>query len=146
MQNDTTAWNLKKPCIDIIARVKPKNIEPVSPMNIFAGLKLNGRKPIQLPARMPVMRITVSVASSTKNEARSIEHAEIADTPQERPSRPSMRFVAFMRNTIQNTVSGIENEPNSRFLPKNVIRVITLPEQAATPLRRLSEVRASEMH
>ena len=43
---------------------RPMSIDPVSPMNIFAGLMLCGRKPMQTPAR----RAHVSVA----NVARSI--------------------------------------------------------------------------
>ena len=48
---DKIAYVLNIPCIDIDASMNPRNREPASPMNIFAGLKLNGRKPIAAPAR-----------------------------------------------------------------------------------------------
>ena len=35
-----TAYALKSPIIETVARINPRNIAPVSPINIFAGLKL----------------------------------------------------------------------------------------------------------
>jgi hypothetical protein len=35
-----------------------------------------------------------------------MEPAEIADTPAARPSRPSMKFTAFVMATIQITLTG----------------------------------------
>ena len=37
------------PSIDTIDKVKPIKFEPISPINVFAGLKLNGRKPDSAP-------------------------------------------------------------------------------------------------
>ena len=34
---------------------RPSSIEPLSPMNIFAGLKLWGKKPMQMPIKTAVM-------------------------------------------------------------------------------------------
>ena len=39
------------PITEIAANVYPNNIDPVSPMNIFAGLKLYRRKPTVAPAK-----------------------------------------------------------------------------------------------
>ena len=40
--------------IDITASEKPKKLEPVSPINVFAGLKLNGTKPTIEPPNAAV--------------------------------------------------------------------------------------------
>ena len=48
--NDIITYPLNKPCIHIIESIYPRNVEPVSPINIFAGLKLYGKNPRQEPA------------------------------------------------------------------------------------------------
>ena len=43
---------LTVPRMDSAARAKPRTCEPLSPMNVFAGWKLNGRNPRHAPARI----------------------------------------------------------------------------------------------
>ena len=43
--------------IETTDRVKPKNNEPVSPIKIFAGLKLNGKN----PSIAPIKAISIKV-------------------------------------------------------------------------------------
>ena len=37
---EMTAYSLKSPVTDTVASMKPRNVAPVSPMNILAGLRL----------------------------------------------------------------------------------------------------------
>ena len=42
------------PIIETVARTKPKKLEPVSPINVLAGLKLYGKNPISPPNKATV--------------------------------------------------------------------------------------------
>jgi len=91
--------------MEMAARVKPRNIDPASPMNILAGLKLWGRKPMALPARAAAITVTCgrrSIRAATNMAARAAMEA----MPAANPSRPSMRFITFITATTQRTLSG----------------------------------------
>ena len=45
----------------------------------------------------------------------SIEMALMVETPQARPSRPSMRLTAFVIPTIHKTVMGMDSQPRSQY-------------------------------
>ena len=46
--------------MEIIEREKPKKLEPVSPINVFAGAKLNGKNPTNAPANAVINKIEIS--------------------------------------------------------------------------------------
>ena len=80
-------------------------------MNIFAGLRLYGMKPRQPPHRAASMTATLLFASETSMETTSIDSEAIADTPQARPSSPSIRLTEFVTPTIQSIVTGTARMP-----------------------------------
>ena len=90
--------------IEITDKAKPRNSEPVSPINIFAGLKLNGKKPIAPPAS--ATRRIVDVISFDIYAIKERVMADIAEIPAASPSSPSIKLTVFVIPTIQNTVSG----------------------------------------
>ena len=65
---------------------------------------LKGKKPIHAPVRIAVMRAISGSDFSTVKISRHT--ADMVETPQARPSRPSIRFIAFVRRTIHITVMG----------------------------------------
>ena len=91
-------------------------------MKIFAGLVLKGRNPRHEPARIAVssaleVSAMVSVTSSSDSE-------QIADTPHDRPSSPSMRLMALVSPTIQKIVTGISSHPSVKYVPKKLMNSI----------------------
>ena len=75
---------LATPNIDIIDNENPIKFEPVSPMNVFAGAKLNGRKPTNAPANAVISTIdTNDEPFSTKIISNDI--ADITDMPDDSP-------------------------------------------------------------
>ena len=78
--------------------------EPVSPINTFAGLKLNSRKPSRPPASATEKYATESSGQSRIETAANSTNT-INEEPAHRPSRPSVRLTAFVaerRIRIQN--------------------------------------------
>ena len=87
-------------------------------MNIRAGQKLCGRNPRQAPASAAVRSAAVAKIcwlftkiSRTENEKNAT--APIPTTPAASPSRPSMKFTAFIVVTMMSTVSRAAWEPLS---------------------------------
>lgn len=75
---------LATPNIDIIDNENPIKFEPVSPINVFAGAKLNGRKPTNAPANAVISTIdTNDEPFSTKIISNDI--ADITDIPDDSP-------------------------------------------------------------
>lgn len=107
---------LATPSIDIIASEKPIKFEPVSPINVFAGLKLNGRNPTILPANAVINTIAIN-GESFKANTISNDKQEISVTPEDRPSSPSIRLMAFVIPIIQQTVNIYENTPLITIFP-----------------------------
>ena len=104
---ESAVYDFKVPCIETIARVNPINADPDSPINIFAGLKLTGRKPRQAPASaaviIPAYDPTSSASGLKRETARSVR-ALIVPIPEASPSRPSIILNALVNATIQNIV------------------------------------------
>lgn len=72
------------PSIDIIAKLKPKNCAPTSPMNVFAGLKLYGKNPSIAPAKAVIN--TVAITGDPFNEKIIIKDMhEINVIPEDNP-------------------------------------------------------------
>ena len=91
------------------ARTKPRKVEPVSPIKIFAGLKLYGKNPNPAPARAAAIIATLRFLETIVSD-KSVTDA-IDETPTASPSRPSIRLTAFVTPTIHMTVSGIDHIP-----------------------------------
>ena len=82
-------------------------------MNIFAGFLLKGRNPRHAPTSEAITSATSP--SDTKSAMTSIEMALMVETPQARPSSPSMRLTAFVMPTIHKTVMGTASQPRSQY-------------------------------
>ena len=78
-------------------------------MNIFAGFLLYGMKPRHAPTSDAIM--TAMPPSETSSAITSIVSALIVETPQARPSRPSIRLTALVMPTIHKTVMGTASQP-----------------------------------
>ncbi|MNC28990.1 hypothetical protein D3C75_772220 [compost metagenome] len=105
--------------MDMVARKKPMNADPDSPIKILAGSKLKNRKPTRLPSKtlhssttgkLPVINAIIIVVTNA-----------MALTPLANPSKPSIQFTALITPIIQNIVNGMEihNGKNTSF-PKGV--------------------------
>ena len=71
--------------MEITAKLYPKKLEPVSPINVLAGLKLNGKNPVNAPANA----VTNSIAMSGESFKAKIiikDKHEINEIPEDKPS------------------------------------------------------------
>ena len=111
----------------------PKKFDPVSPINVFAGAKLNGKNPTKAPASAVISSIATIGESFNTNMINS-EIADITDIPEDKPSNPSIKLIAFVTPTIQITVMIIENISCISIVFKNgnVISSILMPKATAT--------------
>ena len=96
------------PNIDIIESEYPKKLEPVSPINVLAGLKLNGKNPVKAPAHAVISIIAITGESFNENIISKDRH-DINDIPDDKPSNPSIRLIAFVIPTIHPIVSIVVN-------------------------------------
>ena len=113
----------------ITAQQNPRNMLPVSPMKMDAGLKLNGTNPSTAPrsarastTRVPSMfefwadPVAARCTARKRNPA-----ATIAVTPPHRPSKPSIRFAALQQPTTSETtrmlLSSITNQSAKNACP-----------------------------
>ena len=98
--------------------MKPKKLDPISPINVLAGLKLNGKNPIIPPRSATTKRIASSLApfniKTTVNDK-----AEIAETPPARPSKPSIKLSALVTPIIQKKVRITDNTSFKPYIDKN---------------------------
>ena len=90
------------------AKLNPKKFEPVSPTNVFAGLKLNGKNPNIAPANAVIKIIANNGELFIVNINIKDTH-DTKDIPDDNPSNPSIKFIAFVTPTIQHTVIIYEN-------------------------------------
>ena len=79
-----TVYVFATPNIDIIEREYPKKLDPVSPINVFAGEKLNGKNPTNAPAKAVTNNIDTSGEPFNTNII-SNDIAEITDIPDDKP-------------------------------------------------------------
>ncbi len=83
----------------------PKNNEPVSPIITFAGFKLNIKNPKILPTAI-LPRIATS--PTPLNIAITVKQVIIiAHTLDDKPSTPSVKFIAFVVASITKISNGI---------------------------------------
>src|SRR6187401_82551 len=82
-------------------RMKPRIMEPPSPMKMDAGGKLKQRKPRTEP--MKVISRAAMNHWPLKMAAMRKERAQMKATPAERPSMLSRKLNALVRATIQST-------------------------------------------
>lgn len=75
------------PKIDITAKQNPMKLEPVSPINVLAGLKLNGKNPISAPASAVTRSIAIIGEQFSENIISSDKH-EITPIPEDKPVQP----------------------------------------------------------
>ena len=96
------------PNIDIIDNENPKKFEPVSPINVLAGAKLNGKNPTNAPANAVINTIAI-IGEPFNTNIISKDIADITDIPDDNPSNPSIKLIAFVTPTIHNIVTNMEN-------------------------------------
>lgn len=101
--NTNAVYVLATPNIEIIAKENPIKFEPVSPIKVFAGLKLNGKNPTIAPAKAVIKIIAISGDIFNANTIRS-DKQEIKVTPDDKPSNPSIKLIALVIPIIQHTV------------------------------------------
>ena len=112
-------------------------------MKIFAGLELKGKKPRHAPTTTAVSMAEATSPFSSMTSSSEIE--QMADTPQARPSRPSIKLMALVRPTIHTTVIGIAQTPKLTYRPKKLIYSTTTPcdtAMSATPICASSLIQA----
>ena len=120
---------LAEPNIEITAKENPKKFEPVSPKNVFAGVKLNGKNPTKAPAKAVINTTDINAEPFNTNITIS-EIADITAIPEDNPSKPSIKFIAFVTITIHAIVSNTEviSCISGKFINGNVIPSILIPE------------------
>ena len=89
--------------MDTTAIVNPKKFEPVSPIKVLAGLKLNGKNPVIAPANAVINTMAIIGEPFNAKMIKS-EIAEIIVIPEESPSNPSIRLIALVIPTIHKIV------------------------------------------
>ena len=111
----------------------PKKFDPVSPINVFAGAKLNGKNPTNAPASAVISNIA-TIGESFNTNMTNNEIADITDIPQDNPSKPSIKLIAFVTPTIHIIVMMIENISCISIVFKNgsVISSILTPNATTT--------------
>lgn len=121
------------PNIEIIESENPRKLEPVSPINVLAGAKLNGRNPTNDPANAVINRIEISGDSLSTNIINK-ETADITEIPADNPSNPSIKLMALVTPTIHPIVKRIEKASFNSSVGKKagVISSILIPNDTAT--------------
>ena len=106
-----------------------KKFEPVSPINVFAGVKLNGKNPTKAPAKAVINTIDINDEPFNTNITNN-DIADITDIPDDNPSSPSIKFIAFVTIIIHAIVSNIDviSCISGKFTNGNVIPSILIPE------------------
>lgn len=106
--------------IDITASEYPIKFEPISPIKVLAGLKLYGKNPTSAPANAVTIIIAIIGELFNENIINNDIH-DISAIPVDNPSKPSIRFIAFVIPTIQPIVNITENASFKPTLCKNGI-------------------------
>lgn len=121
------------PNIEIMDNENPKKFEPVSPINVLAGAKLNGKNPTNAPASAVINKIA-TIGESFNTNMINNEMADMTDIPDDKPSNPSIRLIAFVTPTIHMIVIIIENISCISIVLRNgnVISSILTPNPTVT--------------
>ena len=85
----------------------PKKLEPVSPKNVLAGAKLNGKNPTNAPANAATNTID-TIGELFNTTIINQDTADITDIPEDSPSNPSIKLIAFVTATIHKIVIPID--------------------------------------
>ena len=113
--------------------INPTNSAPLSPKKIFAGWKLKNKNPKSAPIN--TLHIIIINILACNIAIKPIVISAIIETPDARPSNPSIKFIAFVMATIQMTVIGIPNIPKCIVGPiGNEIKSIVTPSVSYTHL------------
>ena len=118
IRNDVSVAVLN-PNNDITATINPKNILPVSPIKMLAGLKLYFKNPRVDPN---IMRQSINPKLSVlpnNMEIIIIVIKYIELVPAARPSKPSIKLIEFIHATVINNDNGYAHYPKFIFIPKN---------------------------
>ena len=89
--------------------VKPKNKLPESPMKIEAGGRLKLQNPIVTPPSITINNNRNSWPCHQQIDAKKAKATIL--NPLAKPSKPSIRLIAFIIPTIQKIVKGQEKNP-----------------------------------
>ena len=111
--------------MEITAKLYPKKFDPVSPINVFAGLKLNGKNPVNAPANAVIRSIAIIGASLSENIINK-DKQDIKEIPDDNPSNPSIKLIAFVIPTIQATVNIDEKASLNPIWLKNGIFICSI--------------------
>ena len=90
----SAVYVLATPRMAIMASEYPKKLDPVSPRNVLAGLKLKGMKPRSAPARAVISIILIKGEPFNEKIINKETH-DIIEIPVDNPSKPSIRLIAF---------------------------------------------------
>ena len=93
--------------MEMTASEKPKKLEPASPIKVLAGLKLNGKNPASAPAKAVIISMAI-IGEPFKEKIINSDKQDINEIPEESPSNPSIRLIAFVIPTIHPKVSMVE--------------------------------------
>ena len=119
--------------MEITAKLYPKKLEPVSPIKVLAGLKLNGKNPVNAPANAVTNKTAMS-GESFKAKIIIKDKHEINEIPEDKPSKPSIKLIALVIPIIQPIVIIIENTllvlgyPKMVYLYFESLSLLILPQ------------------
>ncbi|OPZ01115.1 MAG: hypothetical protein BWZ10_03517 [candidate division BRC1 bacterium ADurb.BinA364] len=119
MKSASNAGDLVLVSSDRVAKPKPSSRLPASPRNIRAGGKLWGRNPRQAPMKMAEKSIVSGWLQ--RCEIARIATPAMAATPAASPSRPSIRFIAFISARYQATVGINPQTPTCTSPPSGLL-------------------------
>ena len=109
----------------ILEITPPKNNEPVSPIKILAGCKLNIKNPNTAPITT-LPKITTSEVPFII--AIAVKHAIIIhDTDDDNPSIPSVKLIAFVVASITKIANGIYKYTDKFINVLNIGKYVCVP-------------------
>ena len=116
------------PVIEIVASKNPANNAPLSPIKIFAGLKLKVKNANIEPARINPINALIGFGGLSVIARIAKVRAFTVTTDPAKPSTPSIKFTALEIPTIHSIVIGYDNhQAKSKF--KNGIEFIWTPNK-----------------
>ena len=96
---------LPSPMIVTVAKTKPMNSDPASPKKDARRIEIV-RKEAERRRRPAPSSTSATTGLVCRIEITKMTTAEIVATPESRPSRPSMKLIAFIIPTYHTSVSG----------------------------------------
>ena len=116
-------WNKYPTNPKIIDKQNPTKLDPVSPINVLAGLKLYGKNPHKEPHSAVIKIIDINAEPLSENTIKR-EMQEIIAIPVDNPSSPSIRFIAFVNPTIQIIVINIYTHWGNCSLNNSILSIL----------------------